>query len=377
MNIYQSLNKIELTSEHQLLLQASLLQGQKALQAWQQWKEVVDIEDHDAESFHLFPLLYQNLSAHQVDDPHLVRLKGVYRRQWCENQLLFSKLGVILKSFQEAGLKTMLLKAVALASQYYSEKGLRYLSEFDILVPTTDALKAIRLLEQLDWQPKGKLPENLTSVSHILRFENPEGQVINLHWHIFWSCFQDDADNEFWQDSLLTQVRDVSTYVLNPTDHLLALCVQVYPWNPVLPIYWLTDAMTILNSSSAEIDWHRLIRMAHTYQLVLPLKILLTKLQECLDAPIPISTLETLETINISGFEQREYKVLTTKSLPMFGSLTPRYFQYLRAVKNVNSRFKLLEFTRYLQYVWGLDHLWQVPYHATFLGIKRIRALHI
>ncbi|MHC5833634.1 MAG: nucleotidyltransferase family protein, partial [Nostoc sp.] len=75
------------TPAQELLLQASLLKEKAALTAWEQWRSSVDIEVLDAESYVLLPQLYQNLLAHGVEDPHMARLKGIYRRNWCANQL--------------------------------------------------------------------------------------------------------------------------------------------------------------------------------------------------------------------------------------------------------------------------------------------------
>jgi hypothetical protein len=73
---------------HPTLLQAAILREQPALDAWQKWRQSVDIETLDSESHHLLSTLYPNLVRHGVEDPHISRLKGVYRRTWYVNQLL-------------------------------------------------------------------------------------------------------------------------------------------------------------------------------------------------------------------------------------------------------------------------------------------------
>ncbi len=60
------------TREQELLLEAALLDGEHAINAWQQWKSIVDLEDHhDGGTYCLFPLLYKNLQRYGIEDPFM------------------------------------------------------------------------------------------------------------------------------------------------------------------------------------------------------------------------------------------------------------------------------------------------------------------
>ncbi|MBD3562866.1 nucleotidyltransferase family protein, partial [Planktothrix sp. FACHB-1355] len=161
---YRNDRKFEwVTSEQELLLLAALQQGKDATDAWQQWKTTVDIEDIDPESYRLLPLLYRNLSVHGVEDSEMVRLKGVYRRRWYENQLLVSKITELLRYFQDAAIETLILKDVALLLHYYQDDGLHPIDIFDIFVRWADGDAAIALLNKLGWKLKEKAPDKILS----------------------------------------------------------------------------------------------------------------------------------------------------------------------------------------------------------------------
>jgi hypothetical protein len=372
MNLYNKDSCDWLNSEQKLLLRAALLQGEEAIDSWNQWKASADIEDLDVESYRLLPLLYRNLSAHSVTDLHMARLKGVYRRSWCENQVLLEKIADIIRSVQNADIKIILLKDTALNLHYYQDKGLRMIQNIEFLVHPADALETINLLNNIGWIAKGKIPDVIAPFSYSLRFENKSRQYFYLRWHLFADCFQEDAEKDFWDSAILTKLDDLSTYVLNPTEQLLYVCVYGGMSNFAFPISRLADAAILLNSYQAEIDWNRLVTLAQKYRLILPLQNLLTKLHEILNAPIPLSSLQQLQNIPISKFERNEYQLTSKKEKSVSERLIIRYIQYSRAVNTDNFKLRFLGFPRYLQYIWGLEHLWEVPLQAMIRGIKRL-----
>lgn len=361
-----------LNSEQKLLLQAALLQREAAIDSWNQWKASADIENLDVESYRLLPLLYRNLSAHGVTDMHMARLKGVYRRTWCENQVLLKQVAAIISCFQNDGIKTILLKDAALNIHYYKDYGSRMIHNFDFLVHPADALTAVSLLQKSGWKAKGKIPGTITLFSHTLGFENELKQQFNLRWHLFADGFQEDAEKIFWDSAILTKLDDLSIYVLNPTEQLFYVCVYGGISNFAFPISRLADAAILLNLYQSEIDWSRLVTLAQKSRLILPLQNILTKLHEILNTPIPLLILQEVQTIPISKFERSEYQLTSRKEKSFSERLMMRYLQYSRAVNTDDFKLRFLGFPRYLQYIWGLEHLWEVPSQAMIRGIKRL-----
>ncbi|MFB2939249.1 nucleotidyltransferase family protein [Aerosakkonemataceae cyanobacterium BLCC-F154] len=358
------------TNEQKLLLQAALWQGEAAINSWQTWRKTVNIDDIDRESYRLLPLVYRNLSAHNVTDSHLGRLKGVYRRTWVENQVLFQEIASILDALKSAGIETMLLKDAALNLYYYQDYGLRTIENFDFLIRTKDVLNAIPLLEKLDWKIQGNIANPKIPFTHIVGFKKEPKQYLNLRWHLFGEGFNENAENQFWQSAILTQVNNLPVYVLSPTEQLLYTCGSGIFRNSVSPVRRLVDAAIAIYTYPDRINWHHLIELAENYRLLLPLKTQLIQLSEILNAPIPASILLELENLPVSQMEQEEYQVLTGEKTTILERLKMRYFQYLRISKN--AQFNLIGFLHYLQYVWGLENLWEVPIQVTSRTIQRI-----
>jgi hypothetical protein len=357
------------SQEQKLLLQAALLQGEVAINSWQKWKTLVNIDDVDQESYRLLPLLYQNLSAHNVTDPYIGRLKGVYRRSWVENQVWFQKIRSILGSFQETNIKIMMLKDPALNLHYYQDYGLRYIDHLDFLINSKDVLNAVKLLQKLGWTALGKIPNSTVAFSHYIGFENESKQYLSLRWHLFADGFNESAETEFWQRAILTQVSDFPVYLLSPTDQLFYTCVFGGLTNLISPISRLADAAIAIQSYPSEINNNQLVTLAEKYRFILLLKMRMMQLQEILNLPISSSILSELKNLSISKFEDQEYQIIIGEKNIGLNRLKIRYFQYSRTVNTDD--FNLLNFLSYLQYIWGLENLWQVPIQAMIRGINR------
>lgn len=364
------------TWEQELLLRAVLLQGKDAIQAWEKWKSSTDIDQLDVGSHRLIPLLYRNLHNQGIEDPFMGKFKGVYRRTWYENQLLFHNISTLLRSFHDAGIETMLLKGAALVLLHYKDYGVRPMADLDVLVHPEQALTAVNLMGKLGWKKAGTFIETHVIVAHGRMFRDSDGRDIDLHWYVLPECCYPHADDDFWDGAVSVRLHEVPTRALNPTDHLLHICVHGAQWNSVPTIRWVADAMMILNTSQHEIDWNRLLVQVQRRSLILPLRETLTYLRDVFSAPIPAAILSGIQNIPVSKMERVEYKYKTQsyQQKPL-GALPVHWFYYLRSANNTNSRYKLLGFIKYLQYLWGAESLWQLPLYAISMTIRRIRTI--
>ena len=356
----------------ELLLQAALLQGKDAISAWETWKLSVDIGQIDPGSIRLLPLLHRNLDMHGIKDPLMQKFEEIHRLTWIKNYLTFRKMSALINSFHDAGIQTMILKGAALTLLYYRHYGLRPLGDFDLLVRTEQASEAIQMLHKLGWISDLKSPENLIPYFHACAFKNIDGQHLDLHWHILHECCQINADDEFWAGAVSTQINQVPTSALNPTDQLLHICVHGSRWSSIPIFRWAADAMIILNTSRSEIDWNQLITQAKKRRLILQIK-KLNYLRDRLEAPVPFSVLKRIESIPVSKIEHIEYKYKTQNyELKPLGHLPILWFDYLRLVEGADSSDKIIGFGKYLQSFWELKHLWQLPAYLIIEGIRRI-----
>lgn len=364
------------TPQQQLLLQATLWQGERALAAWEQWRSLIDIEHLDEGSTRLLPLLLDNLKRHNISDPLTTRFKSVTRYTWYRNQMMFGRAAKLLRAFEEAGVKTMILKGTPLILLYYKNLGLRPMNDFDVMVPTEQSGRALELLEEWGWDPD--IEEHLEgsdeflTFRHAHAFRNADDQSIDLHRHLLGQCCWDNADDEFWKGAIPVDLQGVSTLALNPTDQLLHVCLHGLQWQSVSPLRWVSDAMVILQAAETsddpqmKIDWQRLEKCAASHRVHLPLHDGLTFLREKMAAPIPTSTTDALKRMKSTRAERLEYSA-SLRPPHSFGpcfKLWLRYRTFLRWERKVGPLAALLGFPRYLQHTWELEHLGQVPLAA-------------
>jgi hypothetical protein len=362
------------TQQQELLLRAALLEGRDAVEAWKEWRSRVDIDDIDRldpGSYRLLPLLYRNLNSHGAEDPIMMKLKGVYRLTWYKNQMLFHTITSLLRSFQRAGIDTMVLKGAALTLLCYRDYGLRPMNDFDVLVHTRDALSAVRLLRELGWNPLEFDPdEEYISVSYSHGFADKAGREFDLHWHLFSQCRTPDADNDFWKDAALTNFHGEPAYVLSPTDQLLHICVHGARWNETPPFRWVADAIMLLNNVHNNIDWNRLVLQAEKRHLITPLLETLHYLRDTFKAPVSPEMIKNLQAIRVPYPERMEYRIAVSP-LTQWTAGLDLWFQHSRLSGHTSLPLRIARFPKFLQKIWGVP-AWKLP----FYGLSRIIRWH-
>jgi len=360
------------TPEQELLLRASLMKGEEALKAWNEWKSGIDIFFIDYESQRLLPLLHENLYTHGVDEPLIQKYKGVRRLTWVKNQRLFSRMADILQSFHREGIETMVLKGAALAHFYYIDFSLRPMEDFDILVHLEDACSAIRVIDELGLEAKEPWLKHLTEKDKLtvavkgLGFRNREGQELDLHWYILIENRYKMADHDFWEHAASVRIKDEATKILNPEDQLLHVCVHGTKWNSIPMLHWIADAVTIINKRISDINWDRFLDQTQKHRFVLQIKAALNYLKERFHVPVPQEVLTHISRMPVSKVEFLEYRYVTSPP-QLFAYLPINWFHYLRYTrKSLKTRLKpkFMGFLRFLQYIWGFDHFWQVMVHV-------------
>jgi hypothetical protein len=363
------------TPSQELMLRAALLQREPALEAWDEWKRTVNIEVIDYGSHRMVPQLYRNLQRHGVKDPLMERLKGVYRYYLYKNELLMHRIATLLAAFEDAGIQTMVLKGAALIQLYYKESGLRPMLDADVLVHAHQAEQAMELLTNLRWNPvRYRQPQMRIPILHSTPFEDDGGRQLDLHWHLFWECFNANDDDDYWKNAIPIKIGGVQTLALNATDQLLHTCWHGARWNEVPPIRWIADAMAILGASAAEIEWPRLLKKAQRHRIIMPVKDALGYLKKTFDAPVPDSVLESLSAVRISKIELENYEATLNPMAPPTTTKILRllYYDYRWLSSSTSSRFKSLAFAKHLQAKWDIDSLWHVPLYVSIRMVRRV-----
>lgn len=354
------------TAQQERLLHAALDQDTSALGAWAAWRADANIDALDQGSYRLLPLAYRNLACLGANDALMPRLKGIYRRAWYENHMLFHKRAALLSAFAATGIPTLLLKGAAVAPVYYRDYGLRPLGDFDFLVPTAQAHAALRLLDGLGFRSSERRTQTFKPVYlaavHGFPFADTEGREIDLHWHALAESCEPDADADFWAAAQPLTLEATTTLTLSPADQLLHTCVHGVRWNPIPPMRWVADAMTILRAAP-NLDWERLVEQTRRRRLVIQMREALGYLARAFAAPVPAPILARLQTLPVSRSERREYDVLTQpqEGQPALRRVWLHYRRYVRSTRPAHLWEQPMGFARFLQYTWGLESMADIP----------------
>src|ERR1700683_4642008 len=128
------------TPSQLLLLRAALLECPEAVEAAEEWfasgRDAAEpgFSWLEQGSRRLLPLVYRNVK--EALPPELREtLRRVSLQYWADNQKLFRRLEERLTWFHANGIPTVVLKGAALSVLHYRDKGIRPMSDVDILVP--------------------------------------------------------------------------------------------------------------------------------------------------------------------------------------------------------------------------------------------------
>ena len=322
----------QLSRQQKLLLQACILKGRIAIAAWEEWKASVDIEVLDNSSNAMLCQLYHNLSANQVQDGHMGRLKGVYKRNWYHNQLLVKKLQTILQVFQQARIPIVVLGDLIIATAYSDNLGQIPVNGLHFLVHPADGQKAIAILAELGWNQINLTKSVMNEWDLRLEFEDSSGLHSSLQGHLFWAIPQEYTDKELWDSTLAYSIGDVTTLMLSPTDLFLHLAMRTFYRGGNSTVHLLVNAMLILQQPELKIDWIKLIAQAQKYRAILPVKNILILLQQLFERSIPHWVLPALNQMPMARQELCKYRVLPRSKKFVLKSILYRAIYRIRAI---------------------------------------------
>lgn len=343
------------TRLQQLMLRAALLEGDDARAAFRSWRQEADLDaEFEVGTYRLLPLAYRNLDRLGVEDSFMGRLKGNYRLAWFKSQTLLRDLEPALRVFEQAGIRTMLLKGVPLALAHYAHPALRPMSDVDMLVPAQDARRAVALLRAQGWTIHPQGSEEALTFPHALPLIAPNGLEIDLHWHPLIESCDGSGDAAFWNGARPLRVGAVASLRPDSTMALLHAILHGVRWSEVPPIRWIADAMTVLRNPLEPIDWERFLAVAFALRAAHRLRLGCEYLRDEFAAPIPPATIARLAARPLTLIERLETVTILRNadelSRTPHGRLRMLFIDYLRAVKPPGPIGFVVGFTHYLRF---------------------------
>lgn len=297
---------IGIKPEQTLLVQAALGEGTEVKKKWLEWKTRVSFDEIDIGSMRLLPLVYRNLIQNGIEDELLPRLKGIVRKSFYRDSLLFSRVGKAMTIIQESGIDLMVLKGLPLCFLYYGGIGLRPMGDVDILVRPDNAIDTARLLTQNGWKCDIPVSEVIDTI-HASFFYDQDGFVIDLHWRVFEADVSKQVDETFWKGSICFDFQGKPARTLNPTDHLLLVICHGNEWSSVSPVRWIADAILIMKCAS--VDWDRFVEESTKRCLTAQSALGLRVLQQNFQISVPEDAVLRLEQIPLNWVDRKYFDV--------------------------------------------------------------------
>lgn len=349
------------------LLRAALMEGEPARQAYARWESMQDVDEIDAASHLLLPLLHRNLTVLGIEAERMGTFKGVIRRSWYENQLLWRGLSPVLNGFETTGIPCLVVGGAALSALYYPEGGLRPLREADLLISAEYASAAAAWLQDHYWLPANRTRETLGRQldSEIYKtalasqyFRHTTGIALRLHWHPLAQRPIAAVDHLFWEDIVCGEANNLAFRTLNPTVQLLCLCAQAPEALQANPAQWIADAVILLRHMS-NVDWAGLIALGKSCKVTGQLGVALTYLREEFQAAIPEQVPQEFKAIPASEIEELETG-FAPASEPV-QRVMGQYQRYCRSTRITGATHQKVGLPVFLQHLWGLRSTLQIP----------------
>jgi len=252
----------------------------------------------------------------------------------------------------------LLLKGLSLMLSTYKDRGLRYMSDIDILVPESSANSVI---EQLKKEGYATIPSSISSynrVWHAATLQDTTGTQVDIHWQALHIVGNPGLTDEFWKHSMVTDFEGHAVRVLDPTSQLIHICIHGFSWSEQRSIRWVADAHALLTSVENNIDWNRLVAIAREYRLSVILGKTLGYLGTQFELPIPPIVLDRLASIANPSWEEKESEL---RSYPTGIVSRARIIYYMYRRAKESPRNASMSFYRYLSHYRQLPSTYRLP----------------
>lgn len=350
------------TESQRLLLHACLSSDTDFEDFLRKWEDCQDLDLIDVGSLRLLPFLSRRIESLGTAARDRGRIKGVYLKNWFEQQTQQAEVREILSFLQEQGLQPIILKGYALAKiAYLGQAPTRPSADLDVLVDAPDLDSAVECLTVLGYQA----PVQYSATDHneglkSMGLAHPQKRL-EVDVHVRVVNFSADPQFHLRVRDRAVEMTIIDTRVLTlcPTDHLIHVLVHGAGANQVPSIRWIVDAAELINHTS--IDWTLFIQEVSRCKLRKPILDQLIYLVCEFDLPIPPAVVEQIRRIpaSLAGelmqfraslrsrMHMRLARALYAEYLARPGTFDNRHFWLTYPVANIAIlREVLLDYTR-------------------------------
>jgi hypothetical protein len=172
-----------------------------------------------------------------------------------------------LRLLEGAGIRTMALKGVHLASAIYPDPSMRGMADVDIMVDREHLAQADALFVAHGWgpEPRPNVDQFCEESNHLAKLAKPGSAVLEIHYHIErpTSPFRIPISG-LWDTAREVEVQGVKTLGLAPEELVIHLCLHASYHHQFerAPLKALLDIRAVLERCGDGFDWPRLCRLA-------------------------------------------------------------------------------------------------------------------
>jgi Uncharacterised nucleotidyltransferase len=300
------------SASQQLLLRATVFDGDCALRAWREWRSGHDLNPADTGTSFILPPLYVNLSRLAPEDPDLPQLRAAYQFAWRRTRRVLRGAAEVLRLLQRAGITPTILKGVPLVLFYYRDGGMRRMLDFDLVIRPSEVNAAAAALAAGGWAPRIHLPpEHLRPFTPGCAYAHPKWAELDLHWRPFAIDCPAEVEERFRERTIERTVLGVPARIPDSTDLLFFTCFHSRKRDSQASCRWVVDALTLVRRADPPIDWDALLERAGDAGLLLPIRDTLSYLRREFDAAVPDDVLRRAARARPSALDVTRYERLS------------------------------------------------------------------
>jgi hypothetical protein len=301
-----------------LLLQACFAAREDTrLGAWTRWKRGATLDALDRSSLELLASLFIQRPDRAPDDQFIALGRQVYFDTLRRNLQREAGAATAIAALQNAGIDTLLLKGAAVNASVHASRGVRDMSDVDVLVRAAQVGRAVETLSAAGWQidngGSASVIVKESRVHHAWSLSRSGDDHLDLHWRPIASRADPAVTEAFWARAKPAAIGGAPTRVPDPADLLLLTCTHAIQLAWHASCRWIVDAMAMMSSERETIDWNRLIELSRCAHLTVRLHVALSYLREALGAPVPDAAVDALRASRTPRWEHREAMLQTAK----------------------------------------------------------------
>lgn len=246
----------------------------------------------------ILPLIYQGIkrlgALGSVPDRARKTLEDAYYITLSRNLRFYKETSLVLEKFAAAGIKTLLLKGIALIETIYKNPGLRIMADADILVAEDKIAQAKQLLKESGYQEITKpLAERYIQKYQItFGFTKELGPGVSLYLDIHRKLIPDRPWPlklpDIWERAQSIAIEGESALTLSDEDTFLFLALHLRGHlRQFLLLKSLCDIAGLINRCADTLDWDYITKAAGANRIRNNVYFALFACMEILDTPIP------------------------------------------------------------------------------------------